>query len=196
VRRSARSDTSGVDIRTAERIVISEDPGTVPASANGRGYAVGGRLLCAPVDEFRSLNDEEPAGAASDRFPFVLSAGERRSSTANDVVRDADWRKKDKDGSLRISPDDATALGVVDGDRIRIVSKRGEAEAPAEVTDTVMAGHVTLPHGFGTEYPDEDGKHKIHGVAVNELTDIEDRDWLSLTPHHKHVRVALEPVAD
>ena len=53
----------------------------------------------------------------------------------------------------------------------------------------------TLPHGFGTEYPDEDGEHKIHGVAVNELTDIEDRDWLSLTPHHKHVRVALEPVA-
>ena len=145
-------------------------------------------------DEFRSLADEEPA-IGQDRFPFVLSAGERRSSNANDVIRDPEWRKKDKAGSLRINPDDATTLGVVDGDRVRIVSKRGEAEAPAEVTDTVMAGHVTLPHGFGTEYPDEDGEHKIHGVAVNELTDIEDRDWLSLTPHHKHVRVALEPVA-
>lgn len=146
------------------------------------------------ADEFRSLNDEEPA-AGHDRFPFVLSAGERRSSNANDVIRDPEWRKKDKAGSLRINPDDATTLGVVDGDRVRIVSKRGEAEAPAEVTDTVMSGHVTLPHGFGTEYPDESGEHKIHGVAVNELTDIEDRDWLALTPHHKHVRVALEPVA-
>ena len=105
----------------------------------------------------------------------MLSAGERRSSNANDVIRDPEWRKKDRDGSLRISPDDATALGVVDGDRVRIVSKRGEAEAPAEVTDTVMSGHVTLPHGFGTEYPDESGEHKIHGVAINELTDIEDR---------------------
>ena len=57
-----------------------------------------------------------------------------------------------------------------------------------------MAGHVTLPHGFGTEYPDETGEHKISGVAVNELTDIEDRDWLALTPHHKHVRVTLEAV--
>ncbi|WP_419946158.1 molybdopterin-dependent oxidoreductase [Candidatus Poriferisodalis sp.] len=146
------------------------------------------------VDEFESLHDEEPA-VGHNRFPFVLSAGERRSSTANDVIRDPEWRKKDKSGSLRINPDDATALGVVDGDRIRITSKRGEAEAPAEVTDTVMAGHVTLPHGFGTEYPDEAGEHKIHGVAVNELTAIEDRDPLSLTPHHKHVRVALEPAA-
>ncbi|WP_423921617.1 molybdopterin-dependent oxidoreductase [Candidatus Poriferisodalis sp.] len=146
------------------------------------------------ADEYRSLADEEPA-RGGDRFPFVLSAGERRSSNANDVIRDPEWRKKDKAGSLRINPDDATALGVVDGDRIRIVSKRGEAEAPAEVTDTVMSGHVTLPHGFGTEYPDETGEHKIHGVAVNELTDIEDRDWLSLTPHHKHVHVNLEPVA-
>ena len=41
--------------------------------------------------------------------------------------------------------------------------------------------------------PEGDGEHKIHGVAVNELTDIEDREWLSLTRHHKHVRVALEP---
>ncbi len=145
------------------------------------------------ADEFRSLATEEPSGG-HERFPFVLSAGERRSSNANDVIRDPQWRKKDKGGSLRISPADATALGVVDGDRIRIVSKRGEAEAPAEVTDTVLNGHVTLPHGFGTEYPDESGEHKIHGVAVNELTDIYDRDPLSLTPHHKHVRVSLEPV--
>ena len=153
------------------------------------------RSLSDAAEGVRSVADEELAATAQrDRFPFVLSAGERRSSNANDVIRDPQWRKKDKAGSLRISPHDATALGVVDGDRIRIVSKRGQAEAPAEVTDTVMVGHVTLPHGFGTEYPDESGEHRIHGVAVNELTDINDRDPLALTPHHKHVRVALEPV--
>ena len=42
--------------------------------------------------------------------------------------------------------------------------------------------------------PKGDGEHRIHAVTVNEFTDIKDRDWLSLTPHHKHVRVALEPV--
>ena len=72
--------------------------------------------------------------------------------------------------------------------------KKGEAEAPVEVTDRMMRGHVSLPHGFGMEYPDEVGEHKIHGVSLNELTDIEDRDWLALTPFHKHVRVRLEAV--
>ena len=58
----------------------------------------------------------------------------------------------------------------------------------------MMEGQVSLPHGFGMEYPDENGEHKIHGVSVNELTDLEDRDWLALTPHHKHVRARLEAV--
>ena len=31
-------------------------------------------------------------------------------------------------------------------------------------------------------------------TSLNELTDIEDRDWLALTPFHKHVRVRLEAV--
>jgi len=145
------------------------------------------------VDEFRGLADEQPP-SKSDDFPFVLSAGERRSSNANDIMRDPEWRKKDKAGSLRIHPVDATELGVVDGGQVRITSKKGEAQAPVEVTDAMMQGHVSLPHGFGMDYPDEVGEHKIHGVSLNELTDIEDRDWLALTPFHKHVRVRLEAV--
>jgi anaerobic selenocysteine-containing dehydrogenase len=145
------------------------------------------------VDELRGLASEEPA-SPTDAFPFVLSAGEHRGSTVNDVIRDPSWRKKDKDGALRINPADADRLGVVDGQRVRVITKRGEAEAPADITDSMMEGQVSLPHGFGMEYPDENGEHKIHGVSVNELTDLEDRDWLALTPHHKHVRARLEAV--
>ena len=143
------------------------------------------------AEEFRGLGAEEPR-KPNDRFPFVLSAGERRSSNANSIMRDPDWRKKDRDGALRINPSDAELLGVSELGKVRITSKRGEAEAPVEITDTVLPGHVTLPHGFGIEYPDENGEHKISGVAVNELTDLADVDWLSLTPFHKHVRVQLE----
>ena len=143
------------------------------------------------VDELRGLADEEPA-SPSDAYPFVLTAGEHRSSTVNDIIRDPSWRKKDKDGALRIHPSDADRIGVGEGQRVRIVTKRGEAEAPVDITETMMEGQVSLPHGFGMEYPDETGEHKIHGVAVNELTDIEDRDWFALTPHHKHVRARLE----
>ncbi len=145
------------------------------------------------VEELQSLATEEPA-SPTDAYPFVLTAGEHRGSTVNDIIRDPLWRKKDKDGALRINPTDADRLGVVDGQRVRVVTKRGEAEAPADISDSMMEGQVSLPHGFGMEYPDENGEHKIHGVSVNELTDLEDRDWLALTPHHKHVRARLEAV--
>ena len=42
----------------------------------------------------------------------VLSAGERRSFTANTIIRDPSWRRKDAKGALRISPQDAESLGL------------------------------------------------------------------------------------
>ena len=56
----------------------------------------------------RRWRDARP-GWTSDEFPFVLSAGERRSFTANTIFRDPTWRKRDADGALRISREDAGA---------------------------------------------------------------------------------------
>ena len=49
----------------------------------------------------------EPAPAPPPDFPYVLSAGERRSSTANTIFRDPAWRRKDPLGALRMNPSDA-----------------------------------------------------------------------------------------
>ena len=133
---------------------------------------------------------EEPGPAADPDFPFVLSAGERRSSTANTIFRDPGWRKKDPMGALRLSPSDAEGLGLTEGDAARITTRRGSAVAVVEVTDTLQPGHVSLPNGFGVG---EDGDSV--GVAPNELTSGADRDWLAGTPHHKHVPARIEAVA-
>ena len=117
--------------------------------------------------------------------------GERRSSTANTIQRDPAWRKKDQQGALRVSFDDAARLGLTDGDRARITTKRGSAVAVVEVTDTLLSGHITLPNGFGLG---PGGSSDAVGVAPNELTSSEDRDWFAGTPHHKHVRARLEKV--
>ena len=129
--------------------------------------------------------------AASIDFPFVLAAGERRSSTANTIQRDPAWRKKDAQGALRVSIEDAERIGLADGDRARITTKRGTAVAVVEVTDTLLAGHITLPNGFGLG---PGGSSDAVGVAPNELTSSDDRDWFAGTPHHKHVPARLERV--
>jgi formate dehydrogenase len=137
----------------------------------------------------------EAASAGDPAFPFVLAAGERRTSTANTIFRDPEWRRKDADGALRINPSDAARLGLADGGRARVTTKRASVEAVVELTDTLQPGHVTLPNGLGVDYPDENGRTATHGVAPNELTASEDRDWLAGTPWHKHVRARVEAVA-
>ena len=145
------------------------------------------------LDELASLRADDPA--ADRDFPFVLTAGERRSTTANTIFRDPAWRKKDAAGALRMSPRDAASLGVGDGGRVRITTRRGSAEVVVEVTDRMQPGHVSLPNGLGLDYPDAGGTPVVHGVAPNELTSSEHRDWLAGTPWHKHVPVRVEALA-
>ena len=144
------------------------------------------------MDELAALRNERPASERE--FPFVLTAGERRTSTANTIFRNPAWRKKDAAGALRISPADAASLGVVDGGRVRITTKRGTVEAVVEVNGCMQAGHVSLPNGLGLSYPEADGRPVVHGIAPNELTASEDRDWLAGTPWHKHVPARVEPL--
>jgi anaerobic selenocysteine-containing dehydrogenase len=133
------------------------------------------RLLATPVE------------ARDTAFPFVLTAGERRSFTANTIIRDPEWRKKDAGGALRINPDDAAVLGVASGDPVRLTTRRDSVIVAIEVSDTMQPGHVALPNGLGLGYPTSTG-----GIAPNELTSVTDRDAFVGTPWHKHVPARVE----
>jgi anaerobic selenocysteine-containing dehydrogenase len=130
-----------------------------------------------------------PARIADTAFPFVLTAGERRSFTANTIMRDPAWRKKDGQGALRINPDDATALGVATGDAVLLTTRRDSVRVPIEVSASMQRGHVSLPNGLGLGYG-----AATTGIAPNELTSSEDRDPFVGTPWHKHVPARVERV--
>ncbi|HEX3761966.1 MAG TPA: molybdopterin-dependent oxidoreductase [Kofleriaceae bacterium] len=51
--------------------------------------------------------------------------------------------------TLLIHPDDAAARGLASGRLARISTRRGAIELPVEVTDEVMRGVVSVPHGWG-----------------------------------------------
>ena len=121
------------------------------------------------IDELNGLRSERP-GWTSHEFPLVLSAGERRANTANTIIRDPAWHKRDRDGALRVSPQDAQSLGRSSGARAMITTAAGSAEATVEVTDMMLPGHVSLPNGQGLNYPGDDGVPVLTGVPANELT--------------------------
>ncbi|MCX2946753.1 molybdopterin-dependent oxidoreductase [Lentzea sp. NEAU-D7] len=131
---------------------------------------------------------DRPVPRQDPDWPFVLSAGERRAFTANTIMRDPGWRRRDPDGRLRMSVADAARLGVTTGDRVRLTTRRGTADVSVDATDTMRSGHISLPNGLGLTVRERTG------VAPNELTAAEDRDEWAGTPWHKHVPARLEPL--
>jgi anaerobic selenocysteine-containing dehydrogenase len=153
------------------------------------------KLRLALPDLLDELDQRLRAGPAArdEAYPFVLTAGERRSFTANTIIRDPAWRKKDAGGALRINPLDAAALGVAAGQPVRLTTRRASLIVAIELTDTMQRGHVALPNGLGLGYPTGEGDGEATtGVAPNELTATEDRDPFVGTPWHKHVPARVE----
>jgi anaerobic selenocysteine-containing dehydrogenase len=146
------------------------------------------------LDELRELREASPMYTTAE-LPLVLSAGERRSSTANTIIRDPAWRKRDAQGALRISPDDALRLGLGTGSWARVVTAAGSVETVVEVTDAMLPGHISLPNGQGVDYPDESGRPVLTGIPTNELTSLEWRDPIARTPWHKHVPARVEALS-
>jgi anaerobic selenocysteine-containing dehydrogenase len=83
--------------------------------------------------------------------------------------------------TLHVHPDDAGRLGLVDGGKAEVRSRAGAVVAPVEVTDAVMPGVVSLPHGWGHDLEGVEmavaGAHA--GVSANVLTDEQELDALS-----------------
>ncbi|MEU2268132.1 molybdopterin-dependent oxidoreductase [Streptomyces olindensis] len=156
-----------------------------------------GHRIPLPIPELLALLadlDTTPAVHTTEDFPIVLAAGQRRAFTANTIFRDNAWRKRDQQGTLRVSSHDAEQLGLSDGALARITTHRGTAQAVVEIDDRLQPGHAALPNGFGLDLPTEDGATERTGVALNTLTDLTWRDPIAGTPWHKHVPARIEPL--
>jgi anaerobic selenocysteine-containing dehydrogenase len=55
--------------------------------------------------------------------------------------------------TLQIHPTDATRLGLVEGCRARVISRAGTVEIAVELTEAIMPGVVSIPHGWGHDRP-------------------------------------------
>jgi len=100
------------------------------------------------LGKFHSVEFIPPQELPDEQYPFVLSTGRilqhfhtgtitmsRRSDVLDELV---------SVGVIEIHPDDAEALGIVDGQLVRVSSRRGQIEIGAHVTERVMPGTVFL----------------------------------------------------
>lgn len=186
-------------LSTPTGVVFCDDSSDPEAAVWGRVRTEGGRVRLVVADlltAFEALAAAEPPGT-DPRWPFVLSAGERRAFTANTIIRDPEWRRRDAEGALRISPSDAGRLGLAAGDLAVIETPRGRATVTVSIDDARLDGHLALPNGMGLDHMEtsEAGAvdRVVTGVAPNELTSSFDRDPFAGTPWHKFVPARLSP---
>lgn len=121
--------------------------------------------------------------AAAGRAPDELLLIGRRQLRSNNSWMHNSLRlvKGPRRCTLQMHPDDAQQRGLRAGDRARVSSRVGAVVVEVEVSDAMMPGVVSLPHGWGH---DREGirlgvAQEHAGVSVNDLTDEAARDELS-----------------
>jgi anaerobic selenocysteine-containing dehydrogenase len=98
--------------------------------------------------------------------------------------------------TLQVHPDDAVRFGLRQGGHARVTSRVGSVDATVDVTDAIMPGVVSLPHGWGHGVAGTRMRVAAErpGVNSNVLTDPLLIDPLSGTSALNGIPVTLEPV--
>jgi anaerobic selenocysteine-containing dehydrogenase len=116
------------------------------------------------------------------RNGHMVLIGRRQLRSNNSWMHNLRPLVKGKDRcTMHVHPDDASRLGLVDGERARLTSETGSIEAPIEVTDAIRTGVVSIPHGWGHDAPGVrlEVAREHSGVNSNVLADTSLIDPLS-----------------
>ena len=84
----------------------------------------------------------------------LVLVGRRQLRSNNSWMHNLPALVKDKERcTMHVHPEDAERLGLEDGRRALLRSAAGRLEAPVEITDAIMPGVVSIPHGWGHDAP-------------------------------------------
>ena len=125
-------------------------------------------LKQAVIPQLKAATESQPK---ANEFSLI---GRRHLRSNNSWMHNSKRLVKGADRcTLMMHSNDAQTLNLVDGAPVAISSSVGSVKAPLEITDEIMPGVVSLPHGYGHHRP----KTKLSvatehaGVSINDLTD-------------------------
>lgn len=147
----------------------------------------------AVLSDFTRLDES----VAEKKPPSLLLIGRRDIRSNNSWMHNIPSLVSGKDRCrLHLHPSDAAQQGVKNEDEILLRSRVGEVKVIVEVTEDVMPGVVSLPHGWGHNRPSTrlEVARSHAGVNSNLLTDSRVMDPLSGNAVLNGITVSLEPV--
>ncbi|MCG8313713.1 MAG: molybdopterin oxidoreductase family protein [Pseudomonadales bacterium] len=153
------------------------------------------KIHCAPETCLKDLDRLAQATLTNDSFYLI---GRRHVRSNNSWMHNYHRLMKGKPRhQLLIHPDDAQRLAVQTGMKVRVSSRVTSVEIEVLISDEVMPGVVSLPHGWGHSRPGMrmGVAQKNPGVSVNDLTDERFLDELSGNAALNGLPVKIEAVA-
>jgi anaerobic selenocysteine-containing dehydrogenase len=104
--------------------------------------------------------------------------GRRHLKTNNSWLHNSQRMVKGTNNGLsrctaQIHPDDASIHNIQDQQMITVTSRVGQISLPAEITEKIMPGVISIPHGWGHNKKGSQWNiaEQHAGVSVNDLTD-------------------------
>lgn len=131
-----------------------------------------GTFDVAPADvagEMAHLAAEPAVGLAG--YPLLLAVRRKRevmNSSYHDIPA---IRKRVANNPVALCPDDLNALGLTDGQSVRITSEHGAIISQTTADATLRRGVVTMSHGFGG-LPEDNASFEQVGTNVNLLVSL------------------------
>ncbi len=186
----------GLSLRRLEAAPHGIDLGPLEPSLLRRLATPDGKVQLAPERHVRDL--ERAARSLATVAPPLMLIGRRHVRSNNSWMHNSQRLVKGKPRcTLVIHPDDAASRGVTDGSMVRLRSRVGEVQVMAEVSDAVMPGVVSLPHGWGH---DRAGirlgvASRNAGVSINDVIDDQLIDTLTGTAVLNGTPVVVEATA-
>jgi anaerobic selenocysteine-containing dehydrogenase len=179
--------SKGLTLRKVRKAVHGIDLGPLTPCLPGRLQTTDKQIELAPevlvkdVERVRSrfLND-----AAYEANGHLLLIGRRQLRSNNSWLHNSERLVKENPTKPRCTvlmhPTDAANRDLLNGQKVVVRSRVGSIVLPVEISEEIMRGVVSIPHGWGH---DRDGNQQTvaqqhAGVSINDLTDQQSLDAL------------------
>ncbi|MCK5875921.1 MAG: molybdopterin-dependent oxidoreductase [Alcanivoracaceae bacterium] len=143
-----QQDSDGL---TLEKVIAEPhgiDLGPLQPALPDRLYTRDQRIHLVPqvyIHELEALEQVSPQ--ADDQLRLI---GRRHVRSNNSWMHNSQRLVKGKTRcTVMLHPQDAERLGIADGAEVEVSTEAGSICLPAEITDSIMSGVISIPHGFG-----------------------------------------------
>ncbi|HKO42367.1 MAG TPA: molybdopterin-dependent oxidoreductase [Pyrinomonadaceae bacterium] len=189
--------SKGLTFRKVKKAVHGIDLGPLMPCLPGRLRTSDKRIALAPEALVKDIDrvKEWQSRVSATSNGHLLLIGRRKLRSNNSWMHNSERLVKGKEQcTILMHPNDATDRRLAAGQDVVVQSRIGSIVLPLDVTEEMMPGVVSIPHGWGHDRPGNqiEVAQQHAGASINDLTDHEAVDALCGTAAFNGTPVTVE----